>query len=254
MCLSNLAKCIIPESLRPQALAVRQVEKHSNGRVISGPFQGMLYGSQAFGSAYYPKILGTYELEIHGLISDLIKVNFDSVINVGAGEGYYAVGLARSSANTRIIAYEMNPEAPAVIYENAKLNDVQERVIIKDYCSVDDLRQTLDQINPQEKSCLILMDVEGAELDLLKPDLIPALKQCHLLVELHDCYIPGLDDTIISLFQESHKQTRIWSVDRKTKHLPFHSIFLDERLLILTNEFRPKGMSWLYLEPKSKSL
>jgi hypothetical protein len=36
-----------------------------DAKVMGGPFQGMMYGeTSSFCSAYYPKILGTYEVEL----------------------------------------------------------------------------------------------------------------------------------------------------------------------------------------------
>jgi hypothetical protein len=38
---------------------------------------------------------GCYEHELHGEIEQLVTRGFDAVLNIGCGEGYYAIGLAR---------------------------------------------------------------------------------------------------------------------------------------------------------------
>jgi len=45
----------------------------SEGIVLDGPFKGMIYPkNESFGSAFFPKILGTYEKEISSVIDDLL--------------------------------------------------------------------------------------------------------------------------------------------------------------------------------------
>src|SRR5690606_8070667 len=61
-------------------------------QVLNGVFEGMRYSSfTAFGSELYPKLLGSYELEIQGVITELAQQSFDVIVDVGCAEGYYAV-------------------------------------------------------------------------------------------------------------------------------------------------------------------
>ena len=76
--------------------------------VISGPFVGMKYVSQSIGSAYVCKILGTYEKEIQEYVLAPQLSSFDVFINIGSGEGYYAVGVAINNPNLNVIAFESN--------------------------------------------------------------------------------------------------------------------------------------------------
>ena len=66
----------------------------------------MRYVEITVGSRYYPKILGTLEKELRSIIDILSQKEFDMIVNIGAGEGYYAVGLALRNPRVRIIAYE----------------------------------------------------------------------------------------------------------------------------------------------------
>lgn len=249
----DIVRKLIPERFRPQSLAVAELErKMQNGRVIAGPFAGMRLLGGGSGSATYPKFLGTYELELRPTIERLCSMPFKLIINVGAAEGYYAVGCALRCADARIIAFETDNANRALMLEHARLNSVVDRIEIYGFCQQDNLRNALTSGFLSEPSaCLILMDVEGAEEELLKPQSIPELRQTHILVELHDCYSPGLDSEIMSRFESTHHMDRVQARRRTIGDLPFHILFLDRWLLRLTEEFRPSGMSWLCMSPKS---
>jgi len=70
------------------------IERTTNRTVASGPFRGMRYVARAYHSAYHAKLLGTYEMELHGIVEELCRETPGIIVDVGAAEGYYAVGLA----------------------------------------------------------------------------------------------------------------------------------------------------------------
>jgi hypothetical protein len=57
-------------------------------QVMSGPFQGIRYTRRAQGSSISPKIVGTYEKELYDVIRSIQADGFDTVIDIGAAEGY----------------------------------------------------------------------------------------------------------------------------------------------------------------------
>ena len=76
--------------------------------VLSGPFKGMRYPLRSSGQGgLLPKLLGTYERELSPAIERLISDRPTLVVNVGAAEGYYAVGLALRAPQAQVIAFEM---------------------------------------------------------------------------------------------------------------------------------------------------
>src|SRR4051812_19305855 len=68
--------------------------KHYGARVLQGPFAGMQYVTESYGSQLVPKLLGSYENELHDLVEQIVAQRPKIVIDIGAAEGYYAVGLA----------------------------------------------------------------------------------------------------------------------------------------------------------------
>src|SRR5579863_8220696 len=59
--------------------------------IMAGPFKGMRYIDRSINSALFPKLLGTYESEIAPFLDKLKCIRPHTLINIGAGEGYYAV-------------------------------------------------------------------------------------------------------------------------------------------------------------------
>src|SRR5262245_4258495 len=79
----------------------------AQGEVLSGPCQGMKYPAfTAIGSTLFPKLLGTYERELATVMNEICSRPFTNVINIGCGEGYYAVGLALRVPTCHVYAFD----------------------------------------------------------------------------------------------------------------------------------------------------
>lgn len=157
-------------------------------------------------SAYCPKLLGTYELELHPVVEALRpQASYQHIVNIGAGEGYYAVGLARQLPQSRLTAYEADPESRAILNRMAQLNEVASRITIREFCTPSLLQEALQGL----EHTLVVCDVEGGEQELLDPASIPELSQADILVELHDFLIAGISDVIRQRFATTHRITEI---------------------------------------------
>src|ERR1700760_4646091 len=115
-------RSFVPERLRPIGYLTHLTQSRCRSSVASGPFTGMKYINKSAGSAYIPKLLGIYERELHDIIEYVCRLNIRTVINVGAGEGYYAVGLAVRMPFSSVIAFERDPQACAEVRALARLN------------------------------------------------------------------------------------------------------------------------------------
>ena len=64
----------------------------SSLKVLNGPFEGMQYPNfESYGSASWPKLLGTYESELTNAILAKKDTDYSSIVDIGCAEGYYAV-------------------------------------------------------------------------------------------------------------------------------------------------------------------
>jgi hypothetical protein len=167
-------------------------------RVASGPFTGMRYIGAAAGSRLVPKLLGSYELELHEWVQQAIARGPRQVIVVGCAEGYYAVGLARRMPMANVIAFDLDARAQELCKQMAELNNVSARVDVRGGATPENLAQ-LDL-----HDTLVICDCEGYENELLDPQKVPELAAATMLVELHDCFVPGTTARLKERFAATH--------------------------------------------------
>jgi precorrin-6B methylase 2 len=219
------------------------INSQSHGLVLRGPFRGMSYGT-AGGWDLASKLLGTYELELHSELERLIAKGFDRVINVGCAEGYYAIGLALRMPRAEIFAFDIDERVRETCIQLARHNNVSDRVHVGDECTIAALNRSI------VGRTLVVVDIEGAELSLLRPSIASNLRKADIIVELHDMVDPSTSATVIQRFDESHNCTLLQSTTRdpfrygELESLPWSSRVdaLDER--------RPCTMEWAVFDAK----
>lgn len=167
--------------------------------VLCGPFAGLKHTRSGSG-VNLPCILGTYELEIHRWIESAIASKYDTVVDVGSAEGYYACGFAKRMG-ARILAFDISQTARNDCKEMARINAVDHLVRIGESLSPEGLEQILPA---SEERYLIFCDIEGAELDLLDPIKAPRLRHTDLIVEIHGDSRQNTLAEILRRFSESH--------------------------------------------------
>jgi len=220
-------------------------------RVLTGPFRGMAYLNTSDFGPIAPKWLGSYEAEIQDFVCEFCKRGYETIVNIGSAEGYYAVGFARASAASRIFAFDIDPLARRALAELALMNGALDRIEIRNICTwnvLNDLRSGKQ---------LLFIDIEGAEMDLLDPGECDALRRSDILVELHQSRGIGnqIEETICRRFAASHDIQRRRETDRSEWIVANRHIWdkrLSEREVVrATNEFRTGNQVWLWLKSKN---
>jgi hypothetical protein len=223
------------------------VYEQCQGTVKYGPFVGMkilpkyCWGDGDTGG----KLLGIYETEIYEEIEDIIKTEPDLVINYGCAEGYYGIGMAMRLPESKVVLFDINQKALDISKENAEANGVT-NIEYSMQCN----HEYLEKILSTAKNPVIIMDCEGAESVVLDPVKIPSLGKTKVVVELHDCILPGITEGIIEKFTDSHEVDGISQGTRDLHIEPLINVS-DLDKLIIYNENRPCTMTWGVLTPKS---
>jgi hypothetical protein len=226
----------------------KQVRIATGGHVVAGPFKGLRYIDRSIGSMLSSKLLGTYEKELEGVIEQGIARGHALVVDIGAAEGYYAVGLARRMPNAHIVAFEAQKKQHPILLELAGRNGVKDRITLHGYGTTQLLHDSLELAKGR---ALVICDVEGFEEDLLDPSAVPALQHADLLVELHEFARPGISPKIRERFATTHRITEIHARQRTRDDWP-PGVELDPSLrLIAMHEGRPEGMSWFWMEAQT---
>lgn len=218
------------------------IAQNSGKTVLSGPFAGMSYAVRAAEGSRAARLLGCYEASLAPVIEAIIARGYDLIMDLGAAEGYYAVGLARRLPEAQVIACDENPAAQALCRDLAQANGVADRVLVRGRVGHADFDCCADQ------RTVVICDIEGAEDALLDPRQAPGLRAADILVEVHDCLQPGLSGRIAERFAATHRITRI---DRQidAANLPGWMETLSDldRLLALW-EWRNGPTPWLWME------
>jgi hypothetical protein len=168
-------------------------------KVQAGLFAGMEYLPERAEGCYIPKLLGCYEAELEPYFRQVLQKPYQAIINVGCSEGFYAVGLARLMPHVQVYAHDTNEAAHADCRQLATQNGVSDRVTIGGTFAPLDFQQFAD------RKTLVLCDIEGGEAGLLDPIVAPALSSMDIIVELHDGFVPGIQETLLQRFQQSHE-------------------------------------------------
>lgn len=227
----------------------RLAEAGLYGDVVErGPFRGMKFLPRSdWSSCRFEKIIGAYEFEIADLISELAETkDYQRIINIGAADGFYSAGMALLFPNARVFSFEIQPSKRDYLDRFAKLNNVRDRIEIRSRCEVEDLQRF--ELTERD---LIIMDVDGAEEVLLDVETNPSLKRCEVLVELHDCILPGLGEMIRSRFRPTHVIRDYFNAGLKYEDYPILHGLPFEEIYAMVGEDRSGLQDWAMMEPKS---
>ncbi len=218
----------------------------TGGRVAKGPFAGLLLAPRPF----LPHLLGTYERELHDHVERLAVVPWDTIVNVGGGNGLYIAGLGRRAPAARLVVFELNAEARAVIAATVARNGLTGRTTILGEADPTNLEPSL----AGGTSTLVVMDVEGAEIPLTDPAVAPSLRRATMLIETHDVIVPGCREAIVSRYGATHRITAIPTRPRTVDDFPssrFPTLrrWFPRQCVDAVQEWRGGPQEWLLLEP-----
>ncbi len=222
----------------------RYVARH--GHVVqAGPFAGMKYVSRATGSTIAPKLVGSYECELHSWIEQLCEEPYERVIDIGCAEGYYVIGMARRLEAASVIGFDLDPLSRQLCAEMARLNDVEDRVTIRGKCTIEALASAV------RGRTLIICDCEGFEFDLLDPLAIPGLSNADILVELHEIFRPGVTEALRLRFEPTHSFELAGTQPRDPAQYSLVSFLPDGDRAIALEELRNSPQEWALLKAKA---
>lgn len=210
--------------------------------IMAGPFRGTKYFPLSKGSALLPKLLGTYEQELHGALEIILRKNYKTIIDVGCAEGFYVVGLAQRIPGAQVHGFDLDRHSLSACRRLAALNRVSERVFLHERCTGTELTQLVDD------RTLIICDCEGFEVDLLDPKCVPALRGADILVELHDRLIPGATEIVTSRFCPPQPISLIHSSPRNPKLIPQLASLPEAEQVFALDEFRGGPMNWAFIQ------
>jgi len=237
----------------PLAYPSVQIARQTCCRVLLGPFAGTRYpfGFLPRGLFLGPPQVGSYEAELHDTVERIVAAAPAVVVNIGAAEGYYAVGLARRLPELEVVAFEADSELRAACERLARLNGVAARVDVRGSCNAEVLAELGSRV--ERRSVCVVMDCEGCEGELADPDAVPWLERASMLVELHASIDAEIEQRLERRVSPTHATEVIrgrvpwaarWQELARLRGLRQ----IDRELLVA--EFRHGGQDWLWATPR----
>jgi hypothetical protein len=186
-------------------------------------------------------------------VEALVARRWDRIVNVGGGNGLYVAGLGRRVPHAALIVFELEAAARAVIADTLRRNALSERTTLLGAAEPDGLARALEGTG----ETLVVMDVEGAELELADPARIPALATSTLLIETHDFARPGCLAALRERFTPTHALREIRTRPRTLEDFPAALVpglvwRAPARCLEAVQEWRPEEQAWLLAEPRAE--
>jgi hypothetical protein len=245
-------KLFCPKSVYERRHEISAFWMHTfNGRVQYGPFKGLqMLEQQSWSSGdLAPKLFGLYEQEILDHLERLAHPG-RVLIDIGAADGYYAVGALASGLFRRVIAFEGEAPSRASIAKTAALNSVSHHIDIQGLADLN----WMTQIAPDDLAgAVVLIDTEGAEFDLLGSAQLHQLRDCCLIIELHDWMVEdgaAKKRRLLSDLDATHQTLVVKNAVRDLRGRLELETKNDDHRWLVCSEGRGRAMEWLVCEPK----
>ena len=216
--------------------------------VCGGPFTGMRFGPPpAKDLCLAPKLLGHYEAELQPALADLLGRSWRTVIDVGCAAGYYTTGLALRCPEATVYGFDLDPTLQALARQAAAANDLTDRVVIGAACTKERLAELCGP------DTFLVVDIEGAEDELLDITAVPSLAQTTVLIEVHDFAVPHLSSRLGKAFLPTHTVEVIHAAAPPPASTPEAQAVPARWRRWALDEGRPDGMRWFILRPRTTS-
>lgn len=221
-----------------------------NHRVQYGPFRGLEMDymtldstNQGMAIGCVPILSGSVEQDISPWVLQAIHTDYDVIINIGAGEGYYALGFAKNCPRAEVIAYEMLDGVRHQLYKNMLLNKLT-NVSIRGLCTSEELNAVLGGF--KGKKILLFVDIEGAEYEIFRKVEFERTNHCDMIVELHDFVHSDITSAMYRSYCVTHTIETI-AQGARNPHIKELDGIPEFLKFALMNEYRPVRMKWMRL-------
>ena len=140
-------------------------------RILAGPFKGLTMNLDLANQTQL--YIGLFEREVYSSLKRLSK-DIKTAVDIGADQGEYSLFFLRKTSIQKLFTFEPSDVGTERLKESLVLNDIIDdpRLVFSSkfvglqdtdtQCTLDSLSKDIDT------PCLIKMDVDGAEVDILR--------------------------------------------------------------------------------------
>ncbi len=221
-----------------------------NHTVQYGPFKGLRFPQESHWGLRdrASMIFSMYEQEILRIIENLPN-KYTKFIDLGAADGYYGVGVLVNKIFEKSYCFEITNEGQEVIKKNAELNNVIDKISIHGKAESDFYLQIPES---EIKESVLMVDIEGAEFDVLTEIVFEKFSNSVIIIELHDWFFNDQQDKLNGLLTRAgntHKIHEITMSDRNPGNYKELNLLSDNDRWLICSEGRGQLMTWLKLDP-----
>jgi len=229
-----------------------QLNNMLGGVIKYGPFTGLRLSPLSYWGASdrASMLLGLYEREILDRL-ERIPITHDVLIDVGAADGYYALGLLASGKTKHSYCFEASEVGQQVIQANALLNGLSSAITVLGIADSNFPSLLARVYSVDLARCLVIVDVEGAEFEILTRTVFQELAGSFLVIELH-MWMQNADEQVSRMLHnclEWYEVEFLTTTARDLSTFPEISNWPDDDRWILCSEGRRRQPKWLFLTP-----
>ena len=203
-------------------------------------------------SDLFSMLLGCYELEIVDALHDPKFLGRSHFVDIGAADGYYAVGCLRNGRFKTADCFELTEVGRETIARNAERNGNAEQIRIFGVADTT-LPSQLETIDWSDT--VVLCDIEGGELDLLDEAFLSALKGAMILIEFHN-WVENFWPRYSALLERASRDYDLRLLERSAfpnYDLPELRGMPDDNRMLILSVGRPNVMRFLQLVSSSQT-
>ena len=191
------------------------------------------------------KVYGFYENKIQEKLKYIKK---PILIDIGAADGFFAVGSLKSKICDFCYAFEETKKSRENLYTTAEINNVKNNLSIMGAVTKDNFFSLL----PSEidfSQTTILCDIEGGEFNFFTDEILKKIKHSNIIIEIH-YNKNNLEIDLLKRVKKYFDVSIIIDNDKSVENiLELHSLNDIDRNLI-TCEGRSYIGKWWHLSPK----
>lgn len=218
--------------------------------VAYGPFKGMQLAEDVWWSKNdrTTQLLGIYEERVFTKLRYFAQHGAKTFIDIGAADGYFAVGMAYSGIYKNVFAFEIEERGRESIKENSVKNGCSGLVHVSGEACFESINGLIDKEQMKE----LLIDIEGGAYDFLSEEMLALLFGSFVICELHPFLIEdgvAAQNNLLERASTKFQTELIMRESYSPNSFSELSDLSDEERLIAVGEERAKNMQWLVLTP-----
>ena len=192
------------------------------------------------------KIYGFYENKIQEKLKEIKK---PILIDIGAADGFFAIGCLYSKLSKYCYAFEQNETSRLALRKTAEINKVTNQISIMGKVDNQSFLSSLPN-NLELSKTVILCDIEGEEYDFFSETILKKLKKCNLIIEIHNESSNSKETTLLKLAKKYFNVNILLDNNKDMSEITIlHNLNDIDRNLIAC-EGRSYIGKWWHLSPK----